>query len=119
MDNRRFNFDYLSKSAQTIVLLSASIISLAALVAIEKGSKQPLVPLHIFWNTPNLLLYNIVMALMGAAWVPDALNNGFHMAFTGAAFGSAVAAIVSLKCVKEKEWKEKTSAVYLRIAAST
>ena len=32
----------------------------------------------------------------------DALNNGFHMAFMGAAFVSAVAAIVSLKYIKTK-----------------
>ena len=56
-------------SAQTIALLSASVISLAAFVAIEKRSKQPLVPLHIFKATANLLSSNIVMALLGAAWV--------------------------------------------------
>jgi EmrB/QacA subfamily drug resistance transporter len=56
-------------SAQTIALLSASIISLAAFVAIEKRSKDPLVPLHIFRTTPNILSSNIVMALLGAAWV--------------------------------------------------
>lgn len=56
-------------SAQTIALLSASVISLTAFVAIEKRSKQPLVPLHIFRTTPNLLSSNIVMALLGAAWV--------------------------------------------------
>ena len=32
----------------------------------------------------------------------DALNNGFHLAFIGAAFVSAVAAIVSLKYIKTK-----------------
>jgi MFS family permease len=32
----------------------------------------------------------------------DALNNGFHTAFIGAAFVSAVAAIVSLKYIKTK-----------------
>ena len=32
----------------------------------------------------------------------DALNNGFHLAFVGAAFISAVAAIVSLKYIKTK-----------------
>lgn len=56
-------------SAQTVALLSASIISLAAFVAIEKRSKEPLVPLRIFRTTPNLLSSNIVMALLGAAWV--------------------------------------------------
>ncbi len=56
-------------SAQTVALLSASIVSLAAFVAIEKRSKQPLVPLHIFRTTTNLLSANIVMALLGAAWV--------------------------------------------------
>ncbi len=56
-------------SAQTVALLSASVISLAAFVAIEKRSKQPLVPLRIFRTTTNLLSSNIVMALLGAAWV--------------------------------------------------
>ncbi len=56
-------------SAQTVALLSASVISLAAFVAIEKRSKEPLVPLHIFKATPSLLSSNIVMALLGAAWV--------------------------------------------------
>jgi Sec-independent protein secretion pathway component TatC len=32
----------------------------------------------------------------------DAINNGFHLAFMGAAFVSAVAAIVSLKYIKTK-----------------
>jgi len=56
-------------SAQTVALLSASIISLVAFVAIERRSKQPLVPPHIFRTTANLLSSNIVMALLGAAWV--------------------------------------------------
>ncbi len=56
-------------SAQTVALLSASIISLVAFVAIERRSKQPLVPPHIFRTTTNLLSSNIVMALLGAAWV--------------------------------------------------
>ncbi len=56
-------------SAQTVVLLSASVMSLAAFVAIEKRIKEPLVPLHMFRTTTNLLSSNIVMVLLGAAWV--------------------------------------------------
>jgi EmrB/QacA subfamily drug resistance transporter len=56
-------------SVQTVALLSASIMSLTAFVAIEKRSKEPLVPLHIFRTTTNLLSANIVMAMLGAAWV--------------------------------------------------
>jgi EmrB/QacA subfamily drug resistance transporter len=56
-------------SAQTVVLLSASTISLAAFIAIERRSKEPLVPLHILKRTSNLLSSNIVMALLGSAWV--------------------------------------------------
>lgn len=37
-------------------------------IAIEKRSKEPLMPLHIF-RTSNLFSSNIVMALLGASWV--------------------------------------------------
>ena len=55
-------------SAQTISFLSASAILFAGFIAIEKRSKNPLLPLHIF-KTINLLSGNMVMALLGAAWV--------------------------------------------------
>jgi EmrB/QacA subfamily drug resistance transporter len=55
-------------SIQTISMLSASIVLLGAFIAIEKKSKEPLIPLGIF-KTTNLLSSNIVMALLGASWV--------------------------------------------------
>jgi EmrB/QacA subfamily drug resistance transporter len=55
-------------SIQTISMLGASIVLLGAFIAIEKRTKDPLIPLGIF-KTTNLLSSNIVMALLGAAWV--------------------------------------------------
>lgn len=55
-------------SIQTISMLAASIVLLGAFIAIEKRSKEPLIPLGIF-KTTNLLSSNIVMALLGASWV--------------------------------------------------
>lgn len=55
-------------SIQTISTLATSIALLSAFIAIEKRSKDPLMPLHIF-KIPNLLSSNIVMALLGASWV--------------------------------------------------
>jgi EmrB/QacA subfamily drug resistance transporter len=55
-------------SLQTISILGASIVLLGAFIAIEKRTKEPLIPLGIF-KTTNLLSSNIVMALLGAAWV--------------------------------------------------
>ncbi len=55
-------------SMQTILLLSLSIALFVGFIAIEKRSREPLIPLHIF-KIPNLLSSNIVMALLGASWV--------------------------------------------------
>jgi predicted MFS family arabinose efflux permease len=55
-------------SVQTTLLLSVSIALFVGFVAIEKRSKDPLIPLQIF-KTPNLLSSNIVMSLLGASWV--------------------------------------------------
>jgi EmrB/QacA subfamily drug resistance transporter len=55
-------------SVQTISMLAASIVLLGAFIAIEKRSKEPLIPLGIF-KTTNLISSNIVMALLGASWV--------------------------------------------------
>jgi EmrB/QacA subfamily drug resistance transporter len=55
-------------SLQTTSLLSLSVALFAGFIVIEKNSKEPLMPLHIF-RIPNLLSSNIVMALLGASWV--------------------------------------------------
>jgi len=56
-------------SLQTVSLLSGSGALFAAFLAIQKRSKDPLIPLRIF-RTTNLLASNVVMALVGAAWIP-------------------------------------------------
>ena len=56
-------------SLQTVSLLSTSAALLGAFTIIQKRSREPLMPLRIF-KTPNLLASNIVMALLGAAWIP-------------------------------------------------
>ena len=48
---------------------NVSAVLFAAFIAIEKRTKEPLIPLHIFKTTRNLLSGNMVMALLGAAWV--------------------------------------------------
>lgn len=56
-------------SLQTVSLLSGSGGLFAAFLAIQKRSREPLIPLRIF-RTTNLLASNMVMALLGAAWIP-------------------------------------------------
>jgi EmrB/QacA subfamily drug resistance transporter len=56
-------------SVQTVSLLMISAALLGAFTIIQKRSREPLMPLRIF-KTPNLLASNIVMALLGAAWIP-------------------------------------------------
>jgi EmrB/QacA subfamily drug resistance transporter len=56
-------------SFQTVSLLLTSAALLGAFTIIQKRSREPLIPLRIF-KTPNLLASNIVMALLGSAWIP-------------------------------------------------
>src|SRR5918998_1212289 len=56
-------------SVQTVSLLSTSAALLGTFTIIQKRSREPLMPLRIF-KTSNLLASNIVMALLGAAWIP-------------------------------------------------
>lgn len=56
-------------SLQTVSLLLTSTTLLGAFTIIQKRSREPLMPLHIF-RTSNLLVSNVVMALLGAAWIP-------------------------------------------------
>lgn len=56
-------------SLQTVSLLLASTGLLGAFIMIQKRSREPLIPLRIF-KTSNLLASNVVMALLGAAWIP-------------------------------------------------
>jgi hypothetical protein len=56
-------------SAQTISLLAAATALLAAFVALQARLHEQLVPLGIF-RRPDLSAANVVMALLGAAWIP-------------------------------------------------
>jgi len=56
-------------SVQTVSLLLTSAALLGVFTIIQKRSREPLMPLRIF-KTSNLLASNIVMALLGAAWIP-------------------------------------------------
>lgn len=56
-------------SLPTVALLLASAGLFAAFAAIQKRSKSPLIPPSIF-KVRNLLASNVVMALLGAAWIP-------------------------------------------------
>ena len=56
-------------SMQTVGLLIVAAVLLAAFVAIQAARREPLMPLGIF-RAPNLSAGNVVMALLGAAWIP-------------------------------------------------
>jgi predicted MFS family arabinose efflux permease len=56
-------------SVQTVSLLLTSAALFGAFIIIQKRSREPLMPLRIF-KTSNLLASNIVIALLGAAWIP-------------------------------------------------
>src|ERR671914_1562612 len=56
-------------SLQTVSLLLTSAALLGAFIMIQKRSREHLMPLRIF-KTVNLLASNVVMALLGAAWIP-------------------------------------------------
>jgi hypothetical protein len=54
---------------QTLGLLGLSVALLVAFVGLQAASKAPLLPLRIF-RAPGLAAGNLVMALLGAAWIP-------------------------------------------------
>jgi EmrB/QacA subfamily drug resistance transporter len=54
---------------RTAVLLAISGALFLAFALLQRARKQPLVPLAIF-RAPNLTIGNVVMALLGAAWIP-------------------------------------------------
>jgi EmrB/QacA subfamily drug resistance transporter len=56
-------------SMQTIVPLGMASLMFALFFRTQRQKKEPLIPLSIF-KTPNLLTSNIVMTLLGAAWIP-------------------------------------------------
>jgi len=56
-------------SLTTIGIYAVAAALLAAFVAIESRRREPLMPLRIF-RAQNLSAANLVMALLGAAWIP-------------------------------------------------
>jgi MFS family permease len=56
-------------SMQTIFLMASVSVMVGAFLVIQRRKKEPLIPLNIF-KIRNLLASNIVMALLGAAWIP-------------------------------------------------
>ncbi|MDX2089676.1 MAG: MFS transporter [Kofleriaceae bacterium] len=55
--------------ARTALLLTISVALFAAFGILQRKRSAPLVPLAIF-RAPNLTAGNVVMALLGAAWIP-------------------------------------------------
>ncbi len=58
-----------ASSATTALQLGVSAVLFAAFAVIQRVGKAPLLPGAIF-RAPNLTIGNIVMALLGAAWIP-------------------------------------------------
>lgn len=56
-------------SAGTLVSGATAVVLTATFLAIQRSRRHPLVPLSIF-RAPGLAASNVVMALLGAAWVP-------------------------------------------------
>lgn len=56
-------------SAQILILLTVAAILLVIFLVIQAARREPLLPLAIF-KAPNLAAGNLVMALLGAAWIP-------------------------------------------------
>jgi len=55
--------------SRTAILLAISVALFVAFAWIQRVRRSPLVPLAIF-RAPNLTAGNVVMALLGAAWIP-------------------------------------------------
>lgn len=56
-------------SAQILILLAVAAILLVIFLVIQAAHREPLLPLAIF-KAPNLAAGNLVMGLLGAAWIP-------------------------------------------------
>ena len=56
-------------SAQTLLLLGLAVLLLVVFLVIQAMRREPLLPLRIF-GARNLALGNVLMALLGAAWIP-------------------------------------------------
>ncbi|MEJ7596446.1 MAG: MFS transporter [Kofleriaceae bacterium] len=61
--------DPMTTGAETGVMLSVGGLLFAAFALIQRFRRSPLIPLSIF-RAPNLTAGNVVMSLLGAAWIP-------------------------------------------------
>lgn len=77
---------------QTLSLLGGAIGLLALFLIIQAMSRSPLLPLRLF-RAPGLAAGNLVMALLGAAWIPlwFFLNLYLQSVLNLSAFGSGLA----------------------------
>ena len=77
---------------QTLGLLGLSTALLGAFVIVQATSSEPLLPLRIF-RAPGLAVGNLIMALLGAAWIPlwFFLNLYLQTVLNLSAFGSGLA----------------------------
>lgn len=56
-------------STATLTQLGGAVVLVVVFVLVQAARAAPLLPLHIF-KTPNLAVGNLLMALLGAAWIP-------------------------------------------------
>lgn len=56
-------------STATLAQLGGALVLVVVFVLVQASRAEPLLPLHIF-KTPNLAVGNLLMALLGAAWIP-------------------------------------------------
>ena len=77
---------------QTLGLLGGALGLLAVFVIMQATSREPLLPLRLF-RAPGLAAGNLVMALLGAAWIPlwFFLNLYLQSVLQLTAFGSGLA----------------------------
>jgi len=77
---------------QTLGLIGGATALLAVFLVIQATSREPLLPLRLF-RAPGLAAGNLVMALLGAAWIPlwFFLNLYLQSVLNLSAFGSGLA----------------------------
>ena len=56
-------------SSQTLLVLAGGVTALMAFAVIQAKRRDPLMPASVL-RVPNLVPANVVMALLGAAWIP-------------------------------------------------
>jgi len=77
---------------QTLTLLGSAVGLLTLFLIVQARSRSPLLPLRLF-RAPGLAVGNLVMALLGAAWIPlwFFLNLYLQSVLQLSAFGSGLA----------------------------